>query len=124
MTIAQRSSADRMIAAKGQTVTLTRQASGSYDTATGTAAITTTTQTGKGVILPLAGYRKAQGNIVAGDETLLLSGLNTAGAALTAPHVDDSVTDAGGNVFHLVMVDPLHPAGLDIIFDCVIRRAA
>lgn len=124
MTIAQRTTADRMIAAKGQAVTLTRRASGSYDPATGTAAITTTTQTGKGVILPLAGYRKAQGNIVAGDETLLLSGLNAAGAALTAPHVDDTVTDAGGNVFQLVALDPLHPAGLDIIFDCVIRRAA
>lgn len=124
MTTAQRTTANRMIAAKGQAVTLTRRASGSYDPATGTAAITTSTQTGKGVILPLAGYRKAQGNIVAGDETLLLSGLNSAGAALTAPHVDDEVTDAGGNVFSLVAIDPLHPAGLDILYDCVVRRAA
>ena len=92
---------------------------------TGTATITETTQSGKGVILPLAGYRKfGNANIVAGDETLLLSGLNSAGAALTTPHVDDSLTDAGGNVFALVAVDPLHPAGLDILYDCVIRRAA
>ena len=125
MTVAQRSTANRMIDAKGQTVTLTRRASGAYDPATGTATITETTQTGKGVILPLAGYRKfGNANIVAGDETLLLSGLNSAGAALTTPHVDDSLTDAGGNVFALVAVDPLHPAGLDILYDCVIRRAA
>lgn len=124
MTVAQRSTANRLIADKGQTVTITRRTAGAYDPATGTAAITETTQTGKGVILPLAPYRKFAGNVVAGDETLLLSGLNSAGAALTLPHVDDSVTDAGGNVFSMVSVDPLHPAGLDIVIDCVIRRAA
>lgn len=125
MTTAQRSTANRMIAAKGQAVTLTRRASGSYDPATGAAAITTSTQSGKGVILPLAGYRKVgMGNIVAGDETLLLSGLNTAGAAITAPKVDDELTDAGGKVYALVAIDPLHPDGTDILYDCVIRGMA
>jgi hypothetical protein len=124
MTAAQRSTANRMIAAKGQTVTLTRRASGTYDPATGSAAITETTQTGKGVILPLAGYRKiGVGNIAIGDETLLLSALGGTGT-LSAPHVDDEVTDANGNVYALTVIDPLHPAGLDIMFDCVIRRAA
>lgn len=46
MTVAQRSTANRLIADKGQTVTLTRRASGAYNPATGTSAITTTTQTG------------------------------------------------------------------------------
>lgn len=125
MTAAQRTSADRMIAAKGQAVTLTRRASGDYDPATATAAITTSTQTGKGVILPLGGYRKVNGtSIVAGDETLLLSGLGSDGTPLTEPKVDDFATDAGGNVYALTVVDPLRPAGLVIIFDCVIRRAA
>lgn len=123
MTVAQRSRAHDLIAAKGQAVTLTRRASGAYDPATGQAAITTTTQAGKGVILPLSAFAKAQGNIVEGDQQLLLSGLNASGAALTAPKVDDTVTDAGGTVWSLVAIEPLAPAGLSIIYDCVIRRA-
>lgn len=125
MTVAQRINADAMIAAKGQAVTLTRRASGAYNPATGTAAITTSTQTGKGVILPLAGYRKIDGtSVVAGDETLLLSGLNSAGAAITAPVVGDHVTGADGAAYVLTVIDPLRPAGLSIMYDCVIRRAA
>lgn len=125
MTTAQRLSADRMIAAKGQAVTLTRRASGAYDTATGSAAVTTTTQTGKGVILPLGGYRKVNGTtIVAGDETLLLSGLRSDGVALTGPVVNDTVTDANGKVYTLTVVDSLRPAGFSILFDCVIRGNA
>ena len=124
MTVAQRLSADRMIAAKGQTVTLTRRTAGSYNTATATATVTTSTQTGKGVILPLAGYRKTDGKvIVAGDETLLLSGLTTAGVALD-PAVDDTLTDAAGGIYLLTVVEPLQPAGLAIIWDCVGRKSA
>lgn len=125
MTAAQRTSADRLIADKGQTVTLTRRASGAYNPATGTSAITTTTQTGKGVILPLGGYRKVDGSsVVAGDETLLLSALDSAGAVLTAPEVGDAVTGDDGAAYVLTRVDPLRPAGLSIIYDCVLRRAA
>lgn len=125
MTVAQRLSAHAMIEAKGQAVTLTRRASGTYNPATGAASISTSTQTGKGVILPLAPYRKAGNtNIVAGDETLLLSGLNSAGAVLTAPKIDDSVTDANGKVYTLVAIEALAPAGLAILYDCVVRGRA
>ena len=97
MTIAQRATADAMIAAKGQAVTLTRRASGAYNPATGAAAITTSTQTGKGVILPLgAGLRKMSGtNIPDGAVQCLLSGLTATGATLTAPQIDDTLTDTG-----------------------------
>jgi len=121
MTVAQRASAYGMIAAKGQTVTLTARTAGSYDTSTGSASITETTQTGKAVILPLAHYRKAQGNVVAGDETLLLAGVDTTGAALNAPKVDSLVTDANSKVYTVIAVDKLAPAGLNIIYDCVVR---
>lgn len=124
MTVAQRLSADSIIAAKGQAVTLTRRASGTYDPAVGASAITTTTQTGKGVILPLGGYRKVNGtSIVAGDEMLLLSGLDSDGVALAEPDVNDSI-DAGGKVYTLTVVDTLRPAGLPIMFDCVVRGRA
>lgn len=125
MTISQRSRAAQLIAAKGQTVTLTRRAAGSYDTAAGAAAITTSTQTAAGVVLPMSTFRKASDAIVVeGDRQLLLSALNSAGAALTAPHVDDTVTLADGSVSTIVAVDPLSPAGMDLIFDCTLRKAA
>lgn len=124
MTTTQRATAAAMIAAKGQTVTLTARTAGSYDTATASAAITTTDRTAKAVVLPLAHYRKAAGNVVQGDETMLLSALDTAGAALTAPKVDSLVTDANGKVYTLIAVDTLAPAGLGLMFDCVVRGAA
>jgi hypothetical protein len=119
-----RSSADRLIASKGQAITLTRQASQTYDPATGSATITTSTQSGRGVILPFSAFRKAQGNVVEGDQQLLLSALTSSGTVLTAPHVDDTATDANSNVWSIVSVDPLSPGGTDLIYDCVIRRAA
>ena len=125
MTVRQRSTADALIRARGQSVTLTRRAAGAYNTATGTAAITLTTQTGKGVILPLSPMTKVNAsNIVAGDAQLLLSSLNSTGGVLTVPHVDDTVTLANGEVVSIVAVDPLSPAGLDILYDCIVRRVA
>lgn len=126
MTIAQRATADAMIAAKGQAVTLTRRAAGSYDPATGAAAITTSTQTGKGVILPLgAGLRKMAGtNIPDGAVQCLLSGLNATGATLTAPQIDDTLTDANSRVWTVIEVNPLAPAGLPIMFDLTLKGAA
>jgi hypothetical protein len=62
-----------------------------------TAAITTTTQTGKGVIFDFArGLRKMEGStILAADRQLLLSALNSAGVELTPPQVDDIATIGG-----------------------------
>ena len=125
MTVAQRSRAHDMIEAKGQTVTLTRNASGAYNPATGTAAITTTTQTGKGVILPFAqGIRKrGDSNVTAADRYCILSGLNSAGAALTEPKVDDKLTDSANNAYTITEVSPLEPAGLPVIYELTIRSA-
>ena len=123
MTARQRSSADRMIEAKGQAVTLTASTSGAYSPATGSSAVTETVQIGKGVILPLAGYRKVDGvNIVSGDETLLLSALDADGLPLDEPAVNDTLTLADGATKYLfVEVNALSPAGLNIIYDCVVR---
>jgi hypothetical protein len=125
MTVAQRSRAHDMIEAKGQTVTLTRNASGTYNPATGAASITPSTQTGKGVILPFAqGIRKrGDSNVTAADRYCILSGLNSAGAALTEPKVDDKLTDAANNAYTVTEVSPLEPAGLPIIYELTIRSA-
>lgn len=121
MTAAQRLSADRLIAAKGQSVTLTRRASGAYDPATGTAPITETTQTGKGVILPLASGVRHSGNsnIPAGAMQCLLSA-----EGITAPELDDTLTDVNAKVWVIVEVSPLAPAGLAVVYDLTIKGAA
>ena len=125
MTAAQRTTADAMIEAKGQTVTLTRRTSGAYDPATGSATIVDTVQTGKGVILDFAtGLRKMAGsNIAAADRQCLLSALNSAGAALTRPAVDDTLTDAAGNAFTITEVSELSPAGTDILYTLTVKAA-
>lgn len=126
MTALQRTSADAMIAAKGQSITLTRRTAGAYNTSTGTSATTTSTQAGKGVILPFAmGLRKMAGtNVPATDKQCLLSALATDGTALTAPKLDDTLTDAGGTVYSIVEIAPLAPAGLAIIYELTVRAAA
>lgn len=123
MTVAQRSRAADVIARKGQAITLTRMAAGAYNPATGTSPVTETEQAGKGVILPLSTFRKANGaNIVEGDQQLLLSALKADGSVLTIPHVNDVVTDANGADWTIIAIEPLSPAGLDILYDCVVRR--
>lgn len=124
MTVSQRSSAYEMIAAKGQTVTLTRSVEGAYNPATSKASITTTTQTGKGVILPLSAGVKFLGgsNIPKGAKQCLLAGVGTNGAALALPHVGDVLT-AGAVKYTVVEVSPLEPAGLPIIYDLTIVGA-
>lgn len=126
MTTAQRSRAHDAIARKGQAITIAGSTGGTYVPGGTVTGATPTSQTGKGVILPLAGYRKVDGaNIIAGDETLLLSALQTNGSALDEPEVGSVLTLADGTTkYTFVMVNPLRPAGLDIIYDCVVRRAA
>jgi hypothetical protein len=120
-----RLSAADMLAEDGQSVTLAYVGTSVYDPATGETTTTTPDpQTVKGAIFPLSPFAKSQGNIVEGDQQLLLSALNTAGAAITAPQVSGTITDANANVWTLVAVEPLSPAGTDVLFDCVIRRAA
>lgn len=119
-----RSTAARLIAGSGQTLTLTRRSAGAYSPTTG-ATITETTQTVTGVILPFStGLRKmGSGNIVEGDMQLLLSAINTTGGTLTPPVVDDRIT-AGGKVYTITDIAPLSPSGTDIMYECTIRGAA
>ena len=113
------------LAAKGGDVTVTYRAAGAYNTATGASAITSSTATAKGVILPFnEGLRKLAGTTIAlADQQLLLAALGTNGAALTAPKVDDTVT-ANGKVYSIIDVSPLAPDGTNLLFTCQIRAAA
>jgi hypothetical protein len=121
--VAQRASANRMIAAKGQTVTIQRKSLASFDMASGKVVNSLSTQIGKGVILPfVASLRKVAGtNIAATDSQCLLSALATSGVALTAPQVDDTLTDAGGTNYTITDVQALAPDGLGIMYELTVR---
>jgi hypothetical protein len=114
-----------MLAEDGQSMTLAYVGAGTYDPATGTTSGSPASPaTVKGAIFPLSPFRKAQGNIVEGDQQLLLSALNTAGVAITAPQVNGTITDANAKVWTIIAVEPLSPAGTDVLYDCIVRRAA
>lgn len=108
-----------------QSLTLTHTATGAYDPSTGTASVTTTTQTAKGAIFewgqqgstPSYGQSNIPGTlIVDGDKQLYLS---TVG--ITIPHVNDSVTDVNGVVYIIKMIKPLMPAGVAVLYECNIN---
>jgi hypothetical protein len=111
--------AARLIAEKGQSVTLTRKSAGSYDLATSSVAVTDAPETVSAVILPLSrGLRHMEGsNIQVGDQQLLLGG------DIAAPQIDDTIT-VGSAIYTIVEVSPLNPGGTNLIYDCVIRGAA
>jgi hypothetical protein len=112
--------ANRLLKGKGQEITLTRQAAGAYNVSTGTAAVTTTAQTAYGAMFEY-GDKNIDGVLIKeGDKQLLLSALNSAGTALVAPQLNDTVT-INTVVYTVVRIKPLSPAGTTVLFDCNIR---
>jgi len=112
--------ANRLLKGKGQEITLTRRTAGTYDPATGTAAVTTTTQTAYGAMFEY-GDKNIDGVLIKeGDKQLLLSAINSAGTALVAPALNDTVT-INTVVYTVVRIKPLSPAGTTVLFDCNIR---
>lgn len=123
MTVAQRARAASMLEGKGQTVAIAVTTAGAYDPATGTATGTTASISTVAALLPLSPSRKLDGvNIVAGDETLLISALDSEGEPFAEPKVGSVVTLASGAKRKIVAIDTLSPAGLDIMFDAVVRK--
>jgi hypothetical protein len=112
--------ANRLLKGKGQSITLSRQTAGAYDPATGTAAVTVTTQTAYGAMFEY-GDKNIDGVLIKeGDKQLLLSAINSAGTALVAPALNDTVT-INTVVYTVVRIKPLSPAGTTVLFDCNIR---
>ena len=67
--------------------------------------------------------RQIDGSLIKiGDRHLLLSPLNTAGAALTAPVLGDTITDAAGVIYTLTApLKILAPAGVAVLYDVNLR---
>jgi hypothetical protein len=118
--------ANRLLKGKGQVITITRQSAGTYDPATGTSTVTTSTQTGWGAIFEYdtkqAGIFNVPGSLIqVGDKQLLLSPLNSSGSALTAPAINDTVTDAAGKAYTVTQVKSMAPAGTVVLYELNLR---
>jgi len=114
--------ANRLLKGKGQSLTLTHVIPGTYDPSTGQITNTTSTQTGFGAVMDWSANQIDGTLILATDRQLLLSPLNSAGAALTAPVLGDTVTDAAGVVYTLVApLKTVSPGGVAVLYDCNLR---
>lgn len=107
----------------GQAVTITTPFAGVYNPATGAVSTgSATTQAGSGVEEAYSAYSIDGVRVRAGDKKFLLSALNTAGGAITAPVADrDTLTLADGSEWTIKKVDPLAPAGTAIMFTLQLR---
>ena len=112
---------NRLLISKGQAVTLKHTVVGTYVPGEGVTN-TVTTQYGTGAVTEWDSRQVDGTLIMIGDKRLLLSPLNTSGAALTAPVLGDTVTDAAGKVYTLTApLETLSPAGTVILYTCNMR---
>ena len=118
-----RSMSNQQLKDKGLACTITKQTAGTYSTSTGVASVSTSTQSAYGALFDYEN-KNIDGTLVKkGDRRLLLSALNTAGAVLTAPSVNDTVT-ANSVIYTIVAVRPIAPSGVAVAYDCQIRGIA
>lgn len=121
------SNADAMLSEFGQTVTVTTNTYGSYDTATGSNSVSTSTQTASAVILDYArtdaGMLNADGSLVLNtDKQCYVSALTTSGISLQAPKPDiTTVTDVNSNTFTVKNVKAVSPAGTPVLYELNLR---
>ena len=111
---------DASLSQYGQLVTITHKTAGAYDPATGSSAISTITEVGRGAVFdytrPKDGLSQADGTLILqGDKKLLLSPVG-----ITAPKIDDAVI-ANGITFVIKNIKSINPAGTVVMYECNIR---
>ena len=110
---------NRLLISKGQAVVLKHTVVGEYVPGSGVTT-TVSTQYGTGAVTEWDS-RQVDGTIIRqGDRRLLLSALNTAGAALTAPAIEDTAT-VGGVTYTITQVKQTNPAGTVVLYDLNLR---
>lgn len=108
--------AKRLLAKHGQSMTLSHDAPGAYDPATGTVTNTTTTATDSGVIFPYAdGLSLIEGSLIQrGDQQVFIS-------IATAQLPADRIT-VGTTVYNVINVKEIAPAGTSVLFELQCRK--
>lgn len=114
-----RSTAGRLLTSYGQSMTLTKRASGAYNPATGASTVTETTYTVRGAVFDYSGgaYKLAPMLIQAGDRRALVA----ADGLSVAPEPADRLTIAGA-IWSIVTVTPTDPGGTAVVYECQVRR--
>lgn len=114
-----RATAGRLLTSYGQSMTLTKRASGAYDPSTGASTVTSTTYTVKGAVFDYSGgaYKPAPMLIQAGDRRALIS----AEGLSVAPEPADHLT-IGSTRWAIVTVTPTDPGGTAVVYECQVRR--
>jgi hypothetical protein len=108
------STAAALIAGKGQPITLTSRTPGAYDPATGTAAITVTTEVTAGVVLDFSS-KDIDGTLIkVGDKRVILK-------ATTILPTTTSTLTIGGVVHTIVDAYPVNPGGTLLIYKIQVR---
>jgi len=110
----------RLLTKFGQSVTLARQSTGTYDPTLGAAPVTETLETRKAVLLDYDrinfGETLQDGTRVqAGDRRCLM------GADGSPPTNFDAIV-VGGERYPIKVVKELNPAGTPVLYDMLIRR--
>jgi|SRR5687768_11962080 len=107
--------ADSILEEYGQSVTITKRIEGEYDPATGSVAVTESSQTGKGVVFDY-GAKAIDGEVIQhGDKQLLLSVIG-----ITAPEINDLVT-IGSITRTVTQIKDYNPGGTSVMLDCNLR---
>ena len=106
----------KLLTKYGRSVTVTSVTPGTYDPAAGSITNTTATSTAKGLVTEHKATDIDGTLIKAGDKKLLLD----SSAVIS---IDDSVT-VGSDVYSVVGVSELNPAGTRVMWTCNIRGSA
>lgn len=108
-------SADRLIKQFGSTGTLKRSTSGAYDPTTGTAAITTVTQTVQAVVFNYDQKYIVGTEIRSDDKQVYLS------AAGINPPLPGDVFNWQAQDYTVIKAKPLAPSGIQVLYEMQIR---
>ena len=108
--------ADELLTEFGQAVTIRHRTAGAYDPATGAVAVTTTDETGRGVLRDYKTRHIDGTMILRGDKYVLLSPVG-----ITAPDTDDRIV-IGGVDYAVVSIETEAPAGTALLHTVQIRR--
>lgn len=107
----------------GQSITITHNTQGAYNPSTGSATVTTSTESAVGAVFEwgLSTIRYGQGYdtaslIKSGDKQLLLSAIG-----ITPPQLNDIVTVGSINYTLVPPLKPLSPSGTVVLYECNIR---
>jgi hypothetical protein len=116
--------ATRLLTNMGCLVTLTRRSAGTYNTATGAAAVTTTLYSGMGVVRAYPRHLVDGQNVLQTDRQVILS----VSSGMVEPMPGDTVSLTGAGVGNgaansVVTVETVAPGGTTVLYKLQIRAA-